>query len=168
MGSQRVRCDCSDLAHTPGLSCGIFSCGMQDPVLLPGMKPDPLHWEHGVAATGPQGKLPEMSFALIHILFFYFLFFVKDPYYLNVGSSLPILNICHFQIFCLSSYVQFASQFFIFLFILKQSLLYLFCVLSHEGFVSEIIFLFSDVFHESSYEISEYLNHNLHVLSCLA
>ena len=35
----------------PGLSCGMW-----DLVTCPGIKPSPLHWEHGVLATGPLGQ----------------------------------------------------------------------------------------------------------------
>ena len=31
-------------------------CGMWDLVTCPGIKPSPLHWEHGVSATAPLGK----------------------------------------------------------------------------------------------------------------
>ena len=34
----------------------IFSCGMWDLVPPQGMEPSPLHWEHGVLATGPPEK----------------------------------------------------------------------------------------------------------------
>ena len=42
----------------PGLSCSIWtlSFGMWDPIPWPGIEPRPLHWEHRVLATGPQGK----------------------------------------------------------------------------------------------------------------
>ena len=112
---------------TPGLSCGMFSCSMQDLVLPPGMKPRTPALGTWSCSHWTTGKLPETSFALIQILFFYFLFFAKDLYYLNVEPSLPILNICHFQIFCLSSYVQIVSQFFFFLFIFKAMSIVFIC-----------------------------------------
>ena len=41
-----------------GLSCSMwtFSCGVWDLVPCPGIKPGPLHREHGVFVTGPPGK----------------------------------------------------------------------------------------------------------------
>ena len=38
-------------------ACGIFSCGIWDLVLWPGVELGPLHWELGILATG----LPEKS-----------------------------------------------------------------------------------------------------------
>ena len=52
----------------PGLSCGTW-----DLVPDQGSNPDPLHWEHGVLATGPPGKSqivlfnPPTSICLKHI-----------------------------------------------------------------------------------------------------
>ena len=45
-----------------GLRCGKGSldvvCGFQFPDQ--GLNPDPLHWEHGILATGPPGESPCM------------------------------------------------------------------------------------------------------------
>ena len=45
----------------------IAACGIEFPEQ--GSHPDPLHWEHGVAASGPPGKsLPLLSRVIINLL----------------------------------------------------------------------------------------------------
>ena len=36
---------------------------MQDLVPGPGIKPGPLHWEHGALPTGPPGKFPDYFYS---------------------------------------------------------------------------------------------------------
>ena len=52
------------------LSAQGLSCSMWDLVPWPGIKPRPLHWEHGVLATGPRGKSLTVGFEsyLSHLL----------------------------------------------------------------------------------------------------
>ena len=40
--------------------CKIFSCSMWDLAPSPGIEPDSLHLQHGVSATGPPGKSPNL------------------------------------------------------------------------------------------------------------
>ena len=49
----------------PGLSCGVFSCSIWNLVSRLGSNPGPLHWEHGVLATGPAGEslLPTLEYS---------------------------------------------------------------------------------------------------------
>ena len=54
------------------VACGIFSCGMRtlsssmwDLVPWPGIEPGPLHWKHGVLATGPPGKSLFVVFTMV-------------------------------------------------------------------------------------------------------
>ena len=46
-----------------------LSCGKRDLVPWPGIKPGPLHWEHGVLATGPPEKFPHKLFYVRKIIF---------------------------------------------------------------------------------------------------
>ena len=70
-------CCCLIILAVPGLSyrCRIFSCGMWDLVLWPGIKSGSLFWECEVLATGPQGSyqaykswLTLFSFYILNIL----------------------------------------------------------------------------------------------------
>ena len=46
-------------------ACKIVGCGMWELVPCPGIEPSPLHWEHGILATGPPGKSSNRNVLLV-------------------------------------------------------------------------------------------------------
>ena len=50
------------------VACRLFSCSMWDIFPRPGMEPRPLHWEHGVLATGPPRRFLNMQTTLNFLL----------------------------------------------------------------------------------------------------